>query len=293
MNSSASDKKIVSVSRRSDIPAKYHDWFAERIRLGFAEYRHPFSNKLIKVSLKPEHVAGFVFWSKDFRPFFPVLESIFQKYPCYFHYTITGYGKDFEIAVPHWKKSVETCRELSERTSPSHVILRYDPIIINKKYSVEFHIKRFQQILELLEGKVEQCIISFVHIYSKIKKNLQRLGCNLDVNFDMKLNLSERLKCICQQTGFSLTACCCPELNIFGINPAKCISSELFSQLYPDFPQNIAEGPTRKGCGCDKCQDIGFYDTCPHGCIYCYANSRHNLAAERYNNHNWRSNSLV
>ncbi len=39
--------------------------------------------------------------------------------------------------------------------------------------------------------------------------------------------------------------------------------------------------PTREGCGCFASVDIGAYDTCPHGCIYCYANANRAVAVKK------------
>ena len=41
----------------------------------------------------------------------------------------------------------------------------------------------------------------------------------------------------------------------------------------------------RKECGCFESKDIGDYDTCPHGCVYCYAVQNRRLAQERFREH--------
>jgi len=57
-------KQIISVSRRTDIPAIYSDWFRHHLELGFVTIPNPFSRKPIFVDLSPENVAGFVFWTR-------------------------------------------------------------------------------------------------------------------------------------------------------------------------------------------------------------------------------------
>ena len=69
-------KRIISVSRRTDIPAFYGDWFMRRLEEGFAGVVNPFDGRKYIVSLKPEDVVCFVFWSKNFSPFLENLEAI-------------------------------------------------------------------------------------------------------------------------------------------------------------------------------------------------------------------------
>ena len=57
---------IISVSRRTDIPAYFSQWFVKRVRQGFVYARNPFSfHQIGKVSLQTGDVDCFVFWTKD------------------------------------------------------------------------------------------------------------------------------------------------------------------------------------------------------------------------------------
>jgi hypothetical protein len=276
---------IVSVSRRTDIPAFYGEWFTQRLHQGFAEYRHPFSQKVIRVNLDQEHVAGFVFWSKNFRPFLSTARMINERYPCYFHYTITGYERHIEPRVPPLTESLHTFQELSTLTSPAQVLLRYDPILITSDCSFEYHRSQFRRILNALAGMSETCIISFVQVYKKVRNLLVAKQIECEVPLQQQLDLAWDLKMIAQDCGFELLACCCPDLQLAGLHNAQCISASYFRRISPSWSHQIKKAPTRKGCGCDSSQDIGCYDTCPHGCIYCYANTRHSRADFLYRHH--------
>ncbi|MEW6276126.1 MAG: DUF1848 family protein [Bacillota bacterium] len=83
--------RIVSVSRRTDIPAFYGEWFMQRVRQGWAVSCNPFSRRAVRVSLRPENVGAFVFWSKNFGPLLPYLAEL-KTLGCQmtFLYTITG-----------------------------------------------------------------------------------------------------------------------------------------------------------------------------------------------------------
>lgn len=67
------------------------------------------------------------------------------------------------------------------------------------------------------------------------------------------------------------------DLSIYGIEHNHCIDPELISRLAPDDPAlqmwllgAAKDGGQRKACGCLS-KDIGQYNTCTHGCLYCYA----------------------
>ena len=110
-------KRIISVSRRTDIPAFYGDWFMRRIREGFAGVVHPFTGRQYIVSLRPEDVVCFVFWSKDFGPFVKNLKILDRLgYRFYFNYTVTGLPDVFESHVDR-RAATDTLKRLSEMYS--------------------------------------------------------------------------------------------------------------------------------------------------------------------------------
>ena len=53
---------ILSVSRRTDVPAYYADWFLGRIEEGYACVRNPFNrHQVSRISLEPDVVDCIVF----------------------------------------------------------------------------------------------------------------------------------------------------------------------------------------------------------------------------------------
>lgn len=284
---------IVSVSRRTDIPAFYSNWFRKRLEQGYVDYKHPFSQKKHRVLLNKNDVAGFIFWSKNFSPFLGLIEIVKKNYHFYCHYTVNGYGKTLEPNVPPLENVLTSFKKVSSLTSSNHVLLRYDPIIISEKLTLTYHKQQLTRILSSLEGYSNKCIISFVHVYKKIRRNLISENIDLEPSLNQKQELSGELNTICHNHGFKLSACCCPELSEVGISPAGCINTQHFRRINPEFQFKAPSGPTRKGCSCQRCQDIGFYDTCPHGCIYCYANSNRALVEKRYRKHLVMNSSLV
>ncbi len=283
--------RIISVSRRTDIPAFYGDWFMNRLKEGFAGYVNPFGGQRYLVSLEPEHVACFVFWSKNFKPFIDRLKVIDNMgYRSYFNYTITGLPGVFESDPMNKGTNIETLKYLSRTYSPKHINWRYDPIIISDITDYEFHIKNFGSLASELEGHVERCIISFVMLYGKVKRNFQRLQAEngiriIDPDTGFRIKLASELAQIAESHGIRMLSCCGDYLLNSRIEKAHCIDGKLIKELFYSDGFLYHEKPTRKECGCTYGVDIGAYDTCPHGCVYCYANMNKEIATARFRGH--------
>jgi hypothetical protein len=287
-------RRIISVSRRTDIPAFYGEWFMRRIREGFAGVVHPFGGRRFIVSLRPEDVACFVFWSKDFGPFIEdltILERLGYKF--YFNYTVTGLPDVFESNVDR-RGAIETLKRLSDRYSPRHINWRFDPIFFSSVCDRSFHLRVFEDLASELEGFVERCIISFVTEYNKVLRNFRELERTTDLQIvdsseDFKIGLSNELAAIAESHGMQMFSCCGEYLTGGKIKKAHCIDGRLIEELFSPEGFSYDCKPTRKECGCTQSVDIGAYDTCPHGCIYCYANANKRWAQKTFKAHDPQS----
>jgi len=283
-------KRIISVSRRTDIPAFYGDWFMRRLQEGFAGVVNPFGGRKYLVSLKPEDVACFVFWSKNFSPFIENLKIVDSLgYKFYFNYTVTSLPGVFEGGVEK-QAAIEALKQLSRMYSPRHINWRFDPIIISSMCGRDFCIRTFEQLASEFEGFVERCYISFVTEYDKVKRNFEELERTTDVKIvscgrDFKIELANELATIAENHGMQMFSCCGDYLLGGKIQKAHCIDGNIIEDLF--FPEGLRhkEKHTRKECGCTESSDIGTYDTCPHGCVYCYANMNKQKARQAFRSH--------
>ncbi len=289
---------IISASRRTDIPAFYNEWFINRIRAGFLKVIHPYSRKELTISLKPKDVICIVFWTKNFKPMFKYLNELEEKNYFYLvHYTITGLGREFEPRVPEVEEAIETFIRLSERIGSERIFWRFDPIIITNRIGEQETIKRFEAILKELKGYTRRVYFSFVQMYARVKRRIKHYEKStgdkvLEPNLELKLKISHRLKKLAHRHKISLFACCEPELVGFGIEQAHCIDAGLISKLTgKTFSAPLS--PSRKFCGCYYSLDIGAYDTCPHLCWYCYANSHPKIVQKRFAQHSPKSEFLL
>lgn len=283
-------KRIISVSRRTDVPAFYGQWFMGRVREGFAGVVHPFGGRRYVVSLKPEDVACLVFWSKDFTPFVGHLETLDRLgYRFYFNYTVTAVPSIFESGVDR-TGALRTLKQLSERYSPTHINWRFDPIVLSNVCDGEFYLNEFTRLARKLEGLVERCYFSFVMPYRKVDRNFRELEQTTGIRVlqeskEHRIELAGRLAEVAQSHGIRMCSCCGEYLVGDAIHKAHCIDGSLIEQLF--HPQGLTwnEKPTREGCGCAESIDIGTYDTCPHGCTYCYANANKAVAKRAFESH--------
>lgn len=290
--------KIISVSRRTDIPAYYSEWFMNRIRDGYVRWPNPFSGVIHQTSLRPEDVMALVFWSKNYAPLLPHLDELDAGgYRMLFHFTITGLPKAFEPNVPDAAQMTACARTLSTRYGADAVLWRYDPILISTITDRRYHLNRFRELCIEMEGVVNRCYISFTKYYAKVNRNTAVLSnetgivCQ-DLPLDDRIGIADSLVDIASEYDITMYSCCGDYLVSGKIRKAHCVDAELLTRLYPDRIQRLSNVPTRDECGCCDCTDIGAYDTCPHGCVYCYANSRMERALKYYGNHDHQVDML-
>ena len=285
---------VISASRRTDIPAFYSEWFMNRIRAGYVRWMNPFSKAVYRVSLQPEDVSAIVFWSKNYLPLLPRLDDLDAGgYRMLFHFTITGLPRVFEPRVPDTAGLVECARILSGRYGAESVLWRYDPVLISSITSAQYHLGRFKELCARLEGVVKRCYFSFVVFHGKVLRNTGMLCSETDIACydlprDDRLEIANALADTASDHGIEMLSCCGDYLVGGRIKKAHCVDAELLQRLFPDPLRRIgflAERPTRKECGCAECTDIGAYDTCAHGCVYCYANTSREAALQSYKRH--------
>jgi len=264
---------ILSVSRRTDIPNYYSEWFFNRIKEGFVYVRNPMNvHQVSKINITPEVVDCIVFWTKNPEPMLGRLDELASYNYC-FQFTLTGYGKDMECNVPHKKeKMIPIFQELSKRTGMQRVIWRYDPVIFTEKYTPEYHIKAFEQIAAALKGYTEKCVISFVDIYAKNMKKMELFDpCEADKA--ELLEFAGKLSRIAGKNGMTIGSCAeSIDLDACGIEHNCCIDKALIESITGCRLKVKKDRNQRQECGCMESVEIGAYNTCKNGCKYCYAN---------------------
>ncbi len=264
---------IISASRRTDIPACYPDWFYQRIQEGFVYTRNPMRyHQVSSISLSPESVDGIVFWTKNPAPMLDRLDRL-RAYTYYFQFTLNAYGKDMEPNVPPKSSEViPTFRRLADKIGPDRVIWRYDPILLSRNLSVDYHLQYFHEIAGRLKGYTGKCIISFVDLYRNTQNNLAASGLDKMDEGAMK-RLAESLSRSARSFGMTMDTCAeAIDLSAYGIGHAKCIDADLIGKLRGYPLKSAKDKNQRPFCGCAASVDIGMYNTCKNGCKYCYAN---------------------
>ncbi len=282
---------ILNTGLRTDIPGFFSEWFYNRIDEGFVYVRNPYAkNQIYSYRLDPELIDCIIFTTKNPRPMFRNLEKI-DKFNQYWHITITPYGKEIEPNVPPVDEVIDSFKFLSERLGKEKVTLRYDPIFISEKYSIEKHIESFDYILDSLSDYTTEAIISFIDLYEKTKRNFPNAK---EVTQDERLKIGEEFAKIGEKYNIKVKTCAeGTELERFGIDSSGCMTKEVIEKAINknlDIPKQKA----RNGeCYCLLNNDIGEYNTCNHGCLYCYANSNKRLVKRNLKLHDPKSPILI
>ena len=281
---------IVSASRRTDIPAFFAPWFMNRVRAGYCLVPNPFNPKQVsRVSLLPEDVDAFVFWSKNPQPMIehlPELDSLGYAY--YFLFTLNDYPIELEPKLPALARRLATFKTLSERLGPDRVVWRYDPIVISTATPHDYHRERFSRLSRELSGYTRRVIVSIVHFYRKTDRRLSELEPN-GIRFDRgaggrpeTVALLAHMGGVAAAHGMRIQSCAQEQdYTGAGVSPGACIDVGLVSLLGRPAPHDKDPGQ-RAACRCVVSRDIGVNDTCLHGCRYCYATRDNELAPQRF-----------
>ena len=282
---------IVSASYKTDIPTFYGDWFMNRLRSGYCKMVNPYSKEIVRVSLDRESVDAFVFWTKNIAPFVKHLPELHSRnYPFVIQHTINNYPRSLEFSVVDASRSVDHVHRISDEFGKKVCVWRYDTIIFSSVTPAEFHLRNFADLAARLSGAVDEVVVSFAHFYKKTLRNMQLAANEFDFDW-WDADLMEKRKLLIQlvelaaSAGIQLTVCSQPEYLIPEASEARCVDAERLSDVACQTVSAKLKG-NRKKCGCFHSIDIGEYDTCPHGCVYCYAVHKRELAQERYKKHN-------
>ena len=290
---------IISASYKTDIPAFYGEWFLNRLAAGFCRMVNPYSRQVLYVSLHRDDVQGIVFWTRNLGPFLPHLDRVrAMGFPFVVQYTITGYPRELEYAVIPWEKSCEIAGLVSKSFGPRAVVWRYDPILLTTLTRVSFHVKQFEELAQRLEGITDEVVVSCAQMYRKTVANLANASATdglgwWDPSDDEKRDLLAQLARIALRHGIQLTVCSqSAYAQVKGARPARCIDAARISDVAGIKIQAPKKG-NRSDCECHQSRDIGDYDTCPHGCVYCYAVRNWDKARQSYLQHDPAGEFLV
>lgn len=287
--------RIISVSRRTDIPAFYHKWFFNRIEKGFVHVKKKIHSKIVKkVSLLPDHVICFVFWTRNPQMMLEKLDILDHKgFNYYFQFTLTPYGREIEPGLPDHDSLVNTFRAVSEKIGKQKIIWRYDPILFSSSIGLEYHKEKFEQLAEKLCRYTGRCTISFIDTYGISKKNRDRLQLKRIDTADME-HLGREIAQVGRKLDLTVETCAEKiDLSGYGIHPAKCVDDDLIKKITGK-DMTLSKDPSqRKLCRCVQSIDIGTDETCLHGCRYCYATKSHAAARRNSRLHDQNSSGLI
>lgn len=283
---------IINTGGRTDTVQYYTEWLLNRFSEGYALSRNPlFPKKISRYELDPDTVDCVVFCSKNHKPILPRLHEITDRFNTYFFYTITAYGVDLEPGVPSIQESINTLKSLSGIVGKQRLTWRYDPVLLTKKYTIDYHRETFEYMASELAPYVDRCVFSFVEMYKKVELNMAEI---IPLTREDIEQLAELLGSIAKKHQITLQICGTDEdFTRYGIQTAGCMTLEVLGYANGVAFKKLKHKGMRHGCHCIETRDIGAYETCPNGCKYCYANKDPRKAAENYKLHDPHSPLLL
>lgn len=271
---------VISASRRTDIPAFHAEWFMARVQQEFAHVRSPFRGAIHEVSLAPSDVAAIVFWTKNAAPLLKRLPELQDRGHCFtFLYTVNNYPRFMEPLVPHWSHTLQTVETVAKRFPRSAIRWRYDTIVLTDVLDRAWHMDNFGRLCEVMAPFTKECIFSFCDYYKKTMRNMEQLvPAYYQPGNSESREMAEEMAQLAGSWGIRLSSCAHDSLTSTNVAKARCIDPDILlgvadSSERVEAIKKLKPAPSRKECGCMASRDIGAYDTCLHGCLYCYANA--------------------
>lgn len=282
---------IINTGQRTDIPAFYAPWLAERLKAGSVCVRNPYNPvQVSRYRLDPSVVDVIGFCTKNPAPMFPYM-NLLKDYGQFWFVTITPYGRDIEPNVPDKHRLLDDFKRLSDAVGIQSIGWRYDPIFISERYSAAYHLRAFETMASALDGYTETVVISFIDLYPKVRRNFPKAR---EVTQEQRLMLGKAMIDIAAAHGMTVKPCAeGDELAPYGADCSGCMQIR-------DYEKAIGKplhAPKRKGarkeCACYLACDIGAYNTCRHLCRYCYANAEATGVLENSRLHDPESPFLI
>ena len=301
---------VLNTGMRTDIPAYFSEWFMNRVREGYVLTRNPYNPlQVTRYRIDPSVVDILAFGTKNPAPLLPYLDEL-AAFRTYWFVTMNPYGQKLEPNVPDWQDVAESIRTLSDRFGPKAISWRISPIIVNDCFPVYWHIEQFRRMAETLSGKVETCMIAFLDLYEKTRRNFPE---GRAVTKSEKAAIGAAFVPVAQQHGIRVIGCYQDrDLAEYGVDVSGCMThhalehvggfrltipkSQKSVQKMMGSSASITEAENREfqeHGGCILGRDIGEYNTCPHGCRYCYANYDQQVVAANFKRHDPRSPYLI
>ncbi len=284
---------ILQTGMRTDIPAFYSEWFINRIKAGFVMVRNPYNPKQVtRYKITPDVVDLIGFCTKNPAPMLSHMECL-KPFGQYWFVTITPYGKDIEPNVPDKGKVIESFKRLSDSVGVDSMGWRYDPIFLNEKYTVDWHIGEFEKMSKALSGYTNTCVISFIDLYKKVQRNFPEARA---VSRENRILIGKSFIDIAKRYNMTIRPCAeGTELERYGADCSGCMTTKTYeTALHTNLDITKRITNQRNGeCACLLGTDIGAYDTCGHLCRYCYANSDVNLVKDNMRRHDPNTPFLI
>lgn len=283
---------ILNISGRCDICAFFSEWLMNRFKEGFVDVRNPFYPKQVsRILLDEQHIDAIIFCTKNMIPIMQYLDEL-SKFPCVFQISLTPYRKDIEPNVIDKRVLIENIIQLSKKIGKDKVIVRYDPILLNDVYTIDYHIQMFTRLCTQLQGYVQCIITSFIDMKKNTKYHAKEFGFRELTEREVH-TLAEAMGKIAKEHKMQIQTCAeSYQLDKYGFSNRPCISPELMYQLTGKL-KKYAQSQNRDACRCLQNVDIGYYNLCTHFCRYCYANYDEKQVHINMQQHDPKSTMLV
>ncbi len=282
---------ILNVGGKTDIVNHYGTWLMNRFAEGYVCLRNPlFPNKVVRYEISPDKLDAVLFCSKNYLPFLDNAARLAAGYRTYFHYTVTPYGADLEPNIPSVEESARCLLALSDLVGSRRVAWRYDPVLFTKEYPLERHLDVFHTLCRLFSGKIDRCIFGFVELPLNPMPKIEHY---IPLKPRDKAAIAAGFGKIAASYGVPIQICRGKGYAEYGVSESGCVTLDILGKANNCAFREAKHNGNRRGCKCFESRDVGFYNTCPNLCKYCFTNTDAEKVWENRALHDDRSPLLI
>ncbi len=259
---------ILHTGTQVDVPATYSEWLYQRIQEGFVLVRDSADpTQVTKYLLQPELIDALVFPTRNPAPMLERMEEL-AEFRQYWQVSISPYERLKHKDRLPTEQVLDAVNRLAQEVGPYAVAWRYEPIMIDRTYSMAYHLLEFEKMANALAGSTHRCVISFDA--PMLKKSKVGSGFRQVTRPERETIVGELIR-VGKKYGMEIAVCDESEdLSAFGIDTSGCMTAPVLERI-TGYALVLPKSRKKPTAGCAPLAGVDITGGCVRGCTYRFA----------------------